>query len=288
MSRFNNDSILVWTLRVSAAMAGVIVLVIGAFLVRESLPALGHVGFGRFFTDPSWHPAVRAADGSYNLTPMLMGTMIATAGAIVVATPLGILSAIFCHFYAPRPVARSYRRMIELLAGIPSVVFGLWGLVVLAPLIRRIQPPGTSLLAGIIILTIMILPTIALTADAAFAAVPRHYLRGAAAVGLSRWATLRGVVFPTVRSGIFTGIILGTGRAIGETMAVLMVCGNVVRTPRSLFEPVRTLTANIALEMGYALGDHRSALFVCGLILLSLIAALVMCAELISKGRVYG
>jgi phosphate transport system permease protein len=219
---------------------------------------------------------------------MLWGTLFAMTGAVLVATPLGILSAVFCHYYAPRPVARWYRRLIELLAGIPSVVYGFWGLVNLVPLIARLHPPGPSLLAGILILTIMILPTIALMADAALANVPQQLLRGAAALGLPRWATIRGVVFPAAKSGLFTGVILETGRAVGETMAVLMVCGNVVRTPHSLFDPIRTLTANIALEMAFAEGDHRAALFVSGLILMGLIVALAAAAEVIGKERVYG
>ena len=187
-----------------------------------------------------------------------------------------------------RPLRRPYRRLIELLAGIPSVVYGFWGLVVLVPLIGAIHPPGPSLLAGIVILTIMILPTIALMADASLANIPQQYLRGAAALGLPRWATIRGVVFPAAKSGLFTGIILETGRAIGETMAILMVCGNVVQTPHSLFDPIRTLTANIAIEMAYALGDHRAALFVSGLVLMGMIAALVGAADWISRGRIYG
>jgi phosphate transport system permease protein len=275
---------LVWLLRASAAVAGAVVLLIAAFLVLESLPALRHVGLAPFFTDADWHPA----DQLYNLTPMLWGTLFATTGAVLVATPLGILSAVFCHYYAPPRLAGGYRRLIELLGGIPSVVYGFWGLVNLVPLIARVRPPGTSLLAGVLILTVMILPTIALMADAALANVPRHYLQGAAALGLTRWATVRGVVFPAARSGLFTGVILETGRALGETMAVLMVTGNVVRTPHGLFEPVRTLTANIALEMAFALGDHRSALFVSGLLLLALIVALTAAAEIISRGRLYG
>ena len=264
-------------------MAGVIVVLITVFLIKEALPVLRQVGLMRFFRDASWHPA----ENLYNFIPMLWGTLLVTAGAVLVATPLGILSAVFCQYYAPPPIAGLYRRLIELLAGIPSVVYGFWGLVVLVPLIGRLQPPGTSLLAGIAILTLMILPTIALTANASFAKVPPEYLQGAAALGLSRWATVRGVVFPAAKSGLFTGLILGTGRAIGETMAVLMVCGNVVQTPKSLFSPMRTLTANIALEMAYAMGNHRSALFVSGLLLMAIIVALVTVAEVISEGRIY-
>ena len=278
------DEILCWLLRGVAAIAGTIVLLIVAFLIMEALPVLHHVGLLRFFTDPSWHPA----EGFYNLTPMLWGTLFAMAGSVLIATPVGIFSAVFCHYYAPTMVARPYRRLIELLAGIPSVVYGFWGLVVLVPLIGEIQPPGPSLLAGILILTIMILPTIALMADASLANVPQQYLRGAAALGLPRWATIRGVAFPAAKSGLFTGVILETGRAIGETMAILMVCGNVVQTPSSLFDPIRTLTANIALEMAYALGDHRAALFVSGLVLMGMIVALIIAAEWISRGRIYG
>jgi len=271
-------------LRALATIAGAIVLLIVTFLIMESLPVLHHIGLLRFFTDPSWHPA----EGFYNLSPMLWGSLFAMAGSVLIATPLGILSAVFCHYYAPLTLARPYRRLIELLAGIPSVVYGFWGLVVLVPLIGEIHPPGPSLLAGILILTIMILPTIALMADASLANVPQQYVRGAVALGLPRWATIRGVVFPAAKSGLFTGVILETGRAIGETMAILMVCGNVVQTPSSLFDPIRTLTANIALEMAYALGDHRAALFVSGLVLMAMIVALTIAVEWISRGRIYG
>ncbi len=284
LSHWSTDRLLLWLLRGTATLAGAIVLLIVGFLVLEALPVLRHVGIGRFLTDPSWHPA----EGLYNLTPMLWGTLFAMVGSVLIATPLGILSAVFCHYYAPLAVMRPYRKLIELLAGIPSVVYGFWGLVVLVPLIGSIHPPGPSLLAGIIILAMMILPTIALMADASFAHVPPQYVRGAAALGLSRWATIRGVVFPAAQSGLFTGVILETGRAIGETMAILMVCGNVVQTPHRLFDPMRTLTANIALEMAYAFGDHRAALFVSGLVLMGLIVALVAAADWISHGRIYG
>ena len=284
LSRWSTDELLCWVLRGIATIAGTIVMLIVVFLIMEALPALHHVGLLQFFTDPSWHPT----EGFYNLTPMLWGTLFAMTGSVLIATPLGILSAVFCHYYAPLALALPYRRMIELLAGIPSVVYGFWGLVVLVPLIAEIQPPGPSLLAGILILTIMILPTIALMADASLANVPQQYIRGAAALGLPRWATIRNVVFPAAKSGLFTGVILETGRAIGETMAILMVCGNVVQIPSSIFDPIRTLTVNIALEMAYALGDHRAALFVSGLVLMAMIVTLVLAAEWISRGRVYG
>ena len=279
-----NDFWLIWILHFLGVIAGAIALLIIIFLILESLPVLNHVGITRFFTDSSWNPTA----GLYNLFPMLLGTFLAMVGSVAIATPIGILSAVFCQFYAPPVMARLYRRLIELLAGIPSVVYGFWGLVVLVPMIGRIHPPGPSLLAGIAILTVMILPTIALVADASLAKVPTSYLRGAAALGLSRWATISRVVLPAAKSGLFTGLILETGRAIGETMAILMVCGNVVQMPKSIFDPIRTLTANIALEMAYATGDHRSALFVSGLVLMGMIVLLVAVAEVISQGKIYG
>jgi phosphate transport system permease protein len=288
LSPSSKDKLLLLVLRGCALLSGIIVVVVTAFLISESVPALRNIGVSRFFTDPSWHPASKAAEGTFNLVPMLTGTLACMGAAVLIATPLGIISAVFCHFYAPPRAARWYRRLIELLAGIPSVVYGFWGLVTLVPLIAKLQPPGTSLLAGSIVLAIMILPTIALMADAALANVPASYLQGAAALGLSRWGTLWGVVLPAARSGLFTGVILETGRAIGETMAMLMVCGNIVQTPTSFFQPIRTLTSNIALEMSYALGDHRSALFVTGLALMALIVVLIAVADAIDTEHIHG
>ena len=270
--KHHEDLLLVWLLKVLGAIAGLITLLILGFLIKEALPVLGEVGIKAFFSDESWNPSQE----SYNLVPMIWGTVLTASGAVLLATPLGIISALFCQYYAPKAIAIIYRRLIELLAGIPSVVYGFWGLVVLVPLINRLHPPGTSLLAGIMILTLMILPTIALIADATFAEVPQEYLLGASALGLSSWGTIWQIVLPVSKSGLMTGTILEIGRAVGETMAVLMVCGNVVQTPKGIFDPVRTLTANIALEMAYALDNHRSALFVSGLLLLSVIIVLAI------------
>lgn len=281
--RFPSERAFIATLYLCATLAGIIVFLIFFFLIGESLPAISSLGPHRFLTDKAWYPS----EGLYNLLMMLWGSVFAMTGAVALATPLGILSAIFCHFYAPPLIAQCYRQMIQLLAGIPSVVFGFWGLVVLVPLISKLHPPGPSLIAGIFILTFMILPTIALTMDSSFSQVPSPLLQGAAALGLSKWATIRGIVLPTVRSGLLTGVILQTGRAIGETMAILMVSGNIVQLPKSFFDPIRTLTANIALEMAYATGNHRSALFVSGLLLILLVVGLVMIADIFSRKGVY-
>lgn len=272
------DRLLVWLLRSLAGIAGLIVVLIALFLGVEATPALRNISMARFLTDASWHPT----SDQFNMTPMIVGTLLVTAGSMILATPLGLFSALFCRYHAPEPLAIAYRRLIELLAGIPSVVYGFWGLVVIVPLISH------SLLAGILVLTVMILPTMALISDASLANVPREYLLGAAALGMSRWGTIRGVVLPAARCGLITAGILSLGRALGETMAVLMICGNVAEFPTSLFDPVRTLTANIALEMSYAMDIHRSSLFVSGLLLMIMIGVLIMMAEWISERELYG
>ena len=264
------DTLILWLLRIASGVAAGLVLLILFFLLAESSPLLREVQVVRFITDASWQPS----EDAYNLAPMLSGTLFAAGGALILATPLGIASALFVAYYAPPPAAGIYRRLIELLAGIPSVVYGFWALTTLVPLINELHPPGASLLAGMLVLTLMILPTVALTAHAAFLAVPDEYLRGAAALGMSRWSIIRGVVLPAARMGVTAGIILAAGRAIGETMAVLMVTGNVVQHASTVYDPIRTLAANIALEMPYALGDHRAALFVSGLALMLLVIAL--------------
>lgn len=278
-SRSQSDAGLVLLLSFCAAVAGGVFLCIVLFSLWEALPALRGVGVMRFFTDSSWYPRGGTDAGSFNLLPMLLGTLAATAGAMLLATPFGVAAALFCACTAPRPLAGAMRRLLELLAGIPSVVYGFWGLTTLVPLIRQWQPPGHSLLAGVLILSLMILPTVALLSDSALRAVPRELLHGAAALGLSRWATIRRIQIHAARGGIAAGVLLATARALGETMAVLMVTGNVTRVPSSLFAPMRTLTANIALELGYAQSAHRSALFVSGFLLLLLITLLTTLAQ---------
>jgi phosphate transport system permease protein len=205
---------------------------------------------------------------------MIVATIAAAVGAVLLAAPLGIACAIFGHFFAGTAVKRVYSMMMALLAGIPSVVYGLWGLTVLVPLIGLIEPPGSSLLAAILVLALMILPTVALTSASALEAVPDSLLRGAAALGMTRKGQILGVAVPAARVGIIGGVLLALARALGETMAVLMVAGNVVQTPHSIFDPIRVLTTNIALEMAYATGMHRSGLFASGLLLTALVLAI--------------
>ena len=279
MSHSMTDRLVQWLLRLGAMIAALVMLLILAFLLLESWPALFQLTPARFWMDVSWHPL----EASYNLMPMLSGTVLASIGALLLAIPLGLASALFIVFYATAHLAMPYKRLIELLAGIPSVVFGFWGLTTLVPLITQWHPPGASLLAAVLVLTLMILPTITLTAFSALHAVPDDFLRNAAALGMSRWGMIYGVAFPAARTGIVAGIILAAGRALGETMAVLMVAGNVVQHPASLFDPIRTLAANIALEMAYAMGDHRAVLFVTGLLLMLLVMLLAAMAGWLRK-----
>lgn len=266
---------LTWSLRGAGLVSASIMALIAGFVAWEALPALQSPGLWRFWSDAAWHPAGGAEAGQFGLAPMVAATLALAAGAALLATPLGVLSAMFSAFYAPPRLAALYRGALKLLAGLPSVIYGFWGLVTLAPLLRQWAPPGQSLLAGILILALMTLPTVALLGEVALRAVPAAWLRGAAALGLSRWATIRAVALPAARGELAAAALLATGRALGETMAVLMVSGNVVQAPRALTAPVRALTANIALELGYATTHHRAALFVSGLALMALTAALV-------------
>lgn len=267
-----NDLLLKIVSRISAAVTVAIVLLIFGFLVRESSPALRELGFMRFFTDTSWHPL----SGQFNLTPMIVATLVSSLGAILLAVPFGIASAVFVHFYAPSVLAAWHRRFIELLAGVPSVVFGLWGLVVLAPIVARLGGSGQNLATATMVLALMVLPTVAMLSDAAIGSVPREWIQGAAALGMRRWAIIGKVVLPGARRGIGAGVMLALTRALGETMAVLMLAGNIVEMPTSLLSPGRTLNANIALELGYASAAHRSVLFVSGLILMMVVSSIVI------------
>jgi phosphate transport system permease protein len=246
----------------SALVAFILVVVLG-----EATPALREVGLWRFLADPSWHPS----NGEFNLTPMIAGTLLVAFGAMLLAMPLGLIAAVFITFYAPPSIATAYLRLIELFAGIPSVLYGLWGLVVLVPLIAELAAPGSSLLAASLVLALMVLPTIALIATMSLRSVPLERIQAARALGFTKASTIVKIVVPSARKGLAVAAVLGAGRAIGETMAVMMVAGNIVQVPDSIFEPVRTLSANIALEIAYAMDIHRSALFVSALVMIGFV-----------------
>ena len=264
-------------LGIAAATTALVLVAILVFLTLEALPALPRVGFA---SADGWRPT----RGSFDLSAMAVGSVLVTLGALALGAPVGLGTALFCRFYAPAPLAALCRRVVGVAAGIPSVVYGLWGLGVVVPAIAQLSPPGPSLLAASIVLGLMIVPTLALLADAVFADAKETHATSAAALGLSGWATVQAIL-PAIRSGLLTAVILAAGRAIGETMVVLMVAGNVVGIPDSIFSPLRTLTANIALEMGYAQGAHRAALFASGLVLTLCVASLVVLSHRVSQER---
>jgi phosphate transport system permease protein len=211
---------------------------------------------------------------------MIVGTVLVTLGAIILGVPVALCCSIFLAEFAPTRLRNLVRPAIQLLAGIPSVVYGFWGLIFIVPAIRNyLGGPGLSILAGSIILAIMILPTIISISEVSMLALPRLLKEGAFALGATHWQTIHGVLLPAAKSGILAGIILGIGRAVGETMAVIMVLGNSVALPESILDPARTLTTNIGIEMGYASGEHQQALFATGIVLLVIIMILNSVAQ---------
>jgi phosphate transport system permease protein len=256
------------------------VILITFFIVREGWPVIQKVGFFNFVLGKQWAPTQQI----YGIYPMVLGSVLATLGALVIGVPIGVGCAVFLAEIAKPKIANIIRPGIELLAGIPSVVYGLYGLVVLVPFIRKtFNNQGFSILAGSIILAVMILPTIINISESAIRSVPKEYKEGSLALGGSHWQAIYKVIVPAARSGIIAGIILGMGRAIGETMAVIMITGNSTLIPESILSPIRTLTGNIGIEMGYASGEHQQALFATGIVLFIFIMILNVVANLIPK-----
>ncbi|MCE5328634.1 MAG: phosphate ABC transporter permease subunit PstC [Planctomycetaceae bacterium] len=276
------DKIIQWILMGVALTAIGALALIAIFIFKEGLPLIFRVGFSDFFLSSQWRPG----QGQFGIFPMIVGSLVVTAGAMVIGLVFGLGCAIVLTEFAPRRLATFVKPAIELLAGIPSVVYGFMGVVILVPIIRQyLGGPGLSMLAASIILGIMVLPTVTSISVDALRAVPRSYREGAIALGATRWQTTRMVVLKAARSGLVTAFILGMGRAVGETMAVIMVAGNSLALPRSILDSVRTLTSNIALEMGYATGEHRQALFATGVTLFIIIMILNSIALTVSRQR---
>jgi phosphate ABC transporter permease protein PstC len=257
--------------------------VITAFIFKEGVPIIAKVGIKDFIFSSDWYPL----EGQFGIFPMIVGSLAVTAGAMVLGVVLGLACAVVLTQFCPQGMVAVIKPSVELLAGIPSVVYGFLGVVILVPLIRDyLGGPGLSVLASSIVLGVMALPTITSISVDALQAVPRSYREGSIALGATEWQTTHRVILKAARSGIVAAIILGMGRAIGETMAVIMVAGNTLDVPHSLLDPVRTLTSNIALEMGYSAGDHRQALFATGVILFVIIMTLNSIALTVSRHRV--
>lgn len=265
---------------ICACIAVLGVILITYFIVKEGWPVIQKVGFFNFIFGRQWAPTQQI----YGIYSMILGSILATLGALVLGVPIGVGCAVFLAEIAKPRIANIIRPGIELLAGIPSVVYGLYGLVVIVPIIRKtFNNQGFSILAGSIILAVMILPTIINISESAIKSVPKEYKEGSLALGGSHWQSIYKVIVPAARSGIITSIILGMGRAIGETMAVIMITGNSTLIPESILSPIRTLTGNIGIEMGYASGEHQQALFATGIVLFIFIMILNLAANLIPK-----
>jgi phosphate transport system permease protein len=259
-------------------------LILGAiiiFILKEGLPAFIQVGFFNLLFGSDWSPS----HGQFGILPMIAGSLAVTIGAIVLAVPLGIACAVLLAEVAPNRVRTVLRPAVELLVGIPSVIYGMVGILLIVPAMRQIGGTGYSVAAACIVLMAMVLPTIISISDDSLRAVPRKFKEGSLAMGANQWQTIWHVLIPAARSGIGAGVILGIGRAIGETMAMIMVIGNAPIYPASLLSPARTLTGNIAVEINYATGTHQSALFATAVVLLAFIIILnTMTLKLFRRG----
>ncbi|HNP69688.1 MAG TPA: phosphate ABC transporter permease subunit PstC [Kouleothrix sp.] len=254
-------------LLLATALGALIALgLITYFIFQAGVPLIAKVGLWQFLSGTEWNPTAKVP--KFGILPMIVGSLWLTFGSLLIGVPLGLAVAVFMVELAPPRLAVLMRPAIQLLAGIPSVIYGFIGLTLLAPLIRAtLGGPGLSVLTGAIILGFMILPTIIAISEDAMRAVPLAIREGAVALGSSHWQVIIGVILPAARSGIIAGVILGMGRALGETMAVIMMIGNSLNIPVSPLQPATTLTSNIGLEMAYAGGDHRQALFGTGVVL---------------------
>lgn len=233
------------------------VVLICIFLFASGIPAIKEIGFFKFLLGTRWKPA----NNLYGILPMIVGSLYVTAGALIIGVPIGILTAVFMARFAPKSIYAPLKAAVNLMAGIPSVVYGFFGLVVLVPFIREaFGGRGMSVLTASVLLGLMILPTIISVSETSIRAVPESYYEGGLALGASHERSVFFTVLPAAKSGIFAGVVLGIGRAVGETMAVMMVAGNQAVIPDSMLSGVRTLTTNIVLEMGYSTDLHREAL----------------------------
>ena len=265
------------------ALSSIFILgLITFFIFEEGFPLIFKIGPKAFLLGEKWIPS----KGLFGIFPMIVSSFWVTLGALLLGIPLGLACAVFLCEWVPPAAAMILRPTIQLLAAIPSVIYGFWGLVVLVPLVRNyLGGPGLSILSGSMILGFMILPTIISISEDSLKALPPSYKVGALALGATHWQAIWRVMIPAARSGIVSSIILGMGRAIGETMAMIMVLGNAVKMPSTFLDSARTLTTNIGIEMGYASGDHRQALFATGVILFFIIMVLNSLAIFLSRRR---
>ena len=267
-------------LLICAGIAVLGVVLIALFIFAEGWPIIYETGVINFLFGKVWAPT----QGLYGIFPMILGSFYVTLGALIIGVPIGLGCAVYLSEIASLKISRVIKPGIELLAGIPSVIYGLYGMTIIVPFIRNVfNNQGFSILAGSIILAIMILPTVINISKDSIEAVPKEYKEGSLALGSSHWQAIIKVILPSARSGIISSVVLGMGRAIGETMAVIMITGNSTAIPKSILSTARTLTGNIGIEMGYASGEHQKALFATGIVLFVFIMGLNLLANLIPK-----
>lgn len=251
---------------VSALASILAVALICLFLFANGIPAIGKIGLPEFILGREWSPS--DTPPAFGIFPMILGSIYVTAGAVAIGVPVGIFTAVFMARICPKPLYRILKPAVDLLAGIPSVIYGFFGMVTIVPLVRELfGGNGKSILSASVLLGLMILPTVIGITESAIRAVPEELYDGAVALGANHQRAVFRVLLPAAKSGVLAGVVLGIGRAIGETMAVIMVAGNQARMPAGILKGIRTLTANIVLEMGYAEGLHREALIATGVVL---------------------
>lgn len=270
----------VFFLTAVASIAAVVIICI--FLFCNGVPAMAEIGFFDFVGGQKWAPTNVPA--SYGIFDMIIASIYVTAGAIIIGVPIGILTAVFLARFCPAPLYKVLKPATELLAGIPSIVYGFFGLMVVVPFIRdNFGGDGSSWLAASIVLGVMILPTIIGVSESAIKAVPESYYEGALALGATKERSVFKTILPASKSGVLAGVVLGIGRALGETMAVVLIAGNQVQIPHSVMDGLRTLTANIVLEMGYSTGLHRQALIATGVVLFVFVLLITLSMQAIKS-----
>lgn len=265
---------------IAACTSVLAVLLICIFLFANGIPTIAQIGPLKFLFGQEWKPS----NNKFGILPMIVASIYVTGGAILVGVPIAVLTSVFMARYCPKRIYGVLKSGIELMAGIPSIVYGFFGLVLIVPLIRDVfGGPGASMLAAIILLGIMILPTIVGVTEAAIRGVPESYYEGSLALGATKERSIYAVMLPAAKSGILAGIVLGIGRAIGETMAVVMIAGNQPRMPKGLLKGVRTMTMNIVTDMGYATGLHRQALIATAVVLFVFILIINLSLSLLNR-----
>ena len=258
------------------------VIVICFFLFEQGFPAMAEIGVLDFLTGTVWKPL----EGQFGIFPMIVGSIYVTAGAIILGVPVGLLCAVFMAKFCPPGLYRIMKPAVDLLAGIPSIVYGFFALMVIVPVVQTLtETSGKGILTASVMLAIMILPTIVSVSEAAIRAVPESYYEGSPALGATHERSVFFATLPAAKSGIMAGVVLGVGRAIGETMAVSMVAGNQPVLPDSILSGVRTMTANVIIEMGYAEGLHREALIATAVVLFVFILIINISFSLLKRGN---